>query len=189
MTKKNKIWPGMMLVAFTAGAASAADRGEFQLTPYLGISRIKIDGRNQEFGETERFKGSNIGITAGYRAPFGLLAEIGRSASGNPLFGWLEGGEMRERYGALGFDIGFGKVWHFIPKIGVTKWQLDAAAFEDLVDDSGELTKSLEGSDPYFELTLTRSYNPHVAIGLSLRSADVEFGDARSAAFRFIWSL
>jgi hypothetical protein len=128
-------------------------------------------------------------LSVGYRAPFGLVAEIGTSASGEPIFGWASGGELRERYGAVGYDIGFGKGWHFVPKIGLTKWRLDAGELQDLVDESGEVQESLHGSDPYIELSLTRTFNPHVAIGFTLKEADVEFGEARSAAFRFVWSL
>ena len=101
MDKKTK-WSGAAVVALIAGAANAGDHGEFQITPYLGHANVKVDGQYLERGSSESYTQWLVGISAGYRAPFGLVVEIGTAAAGEPILGWAVGGEVRETYGAVG---------------------------------------------------------------------------------------
>jgi len=186
---KNTKWSGVAVVALLAGAANGGDRGQFQITPYLGHANVKVDGRYLEFGNSESFDQWLAGISAAYRAPFGLVVEIGTAATGEPIFGWATGGEVRETYGALGYEFELGRGWHLAPKLGLTSWRLKGGDLEDVVDGSGELRDSLDGEDVYLEIDATRHFNSHVGIGLSLKYAAVEFGEVTSLAFRFVWSL
>ena len=76
MDKKTK-WSAATVVALIAGAANAGDRGQFQITPYLGHASVKVDGQYLERGSSESYTQWLVGISAGYRAPFGLVVEIG----------------------------------------------------------------------------------------------------------------
>jgi hypothetical protein len=175
--------------AFLAVSAEAADRGNFWVAPHLGFAQARVAGQNLEFGQTEKFEGWTAGISAGYRTHFGLLAELGTSASGDLFIGWATGGELRETYAAVGYDVEFARDWHFIPKVGLTDWELKAGEFEELVDEQGNLTESLDGQDVYLELGIGREFGEHMAVGFALREADVSFGRARSAAIRFTWNF
>ncbi len=68
MDKKTK-WSGAAVVALIAGAANAGDHGQFQITPYLGHAKVKVDGQYLEFGGSETYDQWMVGISAGYRAP------------------------------------------------------------------------------------------------------------------------
>ena len=181
-------WSGAAAVLMAA-AAHAEDKGQFQVTPYLGFSNVEVKGRHLEFGDSQGYDGWTIGLSAGYRTSFGLVAEIGTSASGDLFVGWVTGGELREDYLAAGYDLEFGDGWHFTPKAGVTRWTLKAGELEDLVDDSGELRDELDGTDLFGELGLTRDLGSHAAIGISVRGVGADFGSAVSAAFRFTWGF
>lgn len=188
MDKKTK-WSGVAVVALIAGAANAGDRGQFQIAPYLGHANVKVDGRYLEFGNNESFDQWLAGIAAAYRAPFGLIVEIGTAATGEPIFGWATGGEVRETYGAVGYDFELGRGWYLAPKLGLTSWRLKGGDFEDVVAGNGELRDSIDGEDAYLEVAATRYFNSHVGIGITLRHAEFEFGQATSLAFKFVWSL
>ena len=188
MDKKTK-WSGAAVVALIAGAANAGDRGQFQITPYLGHASVKVDGQYLERGSSESYTQWLVGISAGYRAPFGLVVEIGTAAAGEPILGWAVGGEVRETYGAVGFDFELGRGWNITPKLGVTSWELQGGDLEDVVDDSGELRDAIDGEDAFLEVAVTRHFNSHVGIGISLRHAKSNSAGSSSAAFRFVWSL
>ncbi len=177
-----------MLIAGIAHAGDG-DRGQFQLTPYVGHAQVRIDGQYLEFGDSETFDQWIAGISAGYRAPFGLVAELGTAASGEPMFGWAVGGEVRETYVAVGWDFELGRGWNITPKLGFTNWELQGGDLEDVVDGSGQLRDRIDGEDAYLEVAVTKHLNSHVGLGFSLRHAEVEFGQVSSAAFRFVWSL
>ena len=182
-------WLGIAALSLAAGVANAAERGQFRVTPYIGHSQVGVDGRHREFGESERYDGLAVGIAVGYRTSFGLIMEIGTSAAGDPVFGWARGGELRERYVAAGYDLEFAGHWHFIPRIGLTKWTLKDGAFDDLFDDAGEPRDSLDGENAFVEVALDRWFTEHVSAGLSFRAADVDFGSATSVALTFTWSF
>jgi hypothetical protein len=91
---RNTKWSGVAVAALIAGAANGGDRGQFQITPYLGNARVKVDGAHREFGESQTYDQWIAGISAAYRAPFGLVFEIGRADTGEPIFGWFTGGEV-----------------------------------------------------------------------------------------------
>jgi hypothetical protein len=188
MDKKTK-WSGAAVVALVAGAAHAGDRGQFQLTPYLGHANVNVEGRYLEFGASETYTQWLVGISAGYRAPFGLVVEIGTAAAGEPILGWAVGGEVRETYGAVGYDFELGRGWNITPKLGLTSWELQGGDLEDVVDGNGELRDAIDGDDAFLELAVTKHFSSHVGIGFSLRHAEVDFGSVSSAAFRFVWSL
>lgn len=188
MDRKTK-WSCAAVVVLIAGAANGGDRGQFQISPYLGNARVKVDGAHLEFGENQTYDQWIAGISAAYRAPFGLVVEIGTAATGEPMFGWATGGEVRETYGAVGYDFDLGRGWYLAPKLGLTSWRLKGGEFEDVIDGSGELRDSIDGEDAYLELSATKHFNPHVGIGISIRHAEFEFGQATSLAFKFVWSL
>ena len=188
MDKKTK-WSGVAVAALIAGAAHAGDRGQFQITPYLGHAQLRVDGQYLEFGASETIDQWIAGISAGYRAPFGLVVEIGVARTGEPMFGWAAAGDLHETYGAVGYDFELGRGWNITPKLGLTNWELQGGELEDVVDGSGELRDSIDGDDAFLEVAVTKHFNSHVGIGFSLRHADVEFGQVSSAAFRFVWSL
>jgi len=184
---KNTKWLAAA-AALMAVSANAADRGQFRLTPFVGLANEKVDGSHLEFGETRKYEGWTVGISAGYRSTFGLVVEVGTSASGEPSLGWATGGELRETYGAVGYDFKLAHDWHFTPKIGVTGWKLQAGALEGLVDD-GRLRDEIDGEGVYLELAIGHEFNSHVALGCSYKELNVDFGSARSAALTFTWSL
>ena len=118
-----------------------------------------------------------------------LVAELGTAASGEPMFGWAVGGEVRETYVAVGWDFELGRGWNITPKLGFTNWELQGGDLENVVDGSGQLRDRIDGEDAYLEVAVTKHLNSHVGLGFSLRHAEVEFGQVSSAAFRFVWSL
>lgn len=180
---------GVTLLALAAGIAHAGDGGEFQVTPSLGYAHVRVEGRHLEFGESTNYEGLGVGLTTGYRAPFGLVVELGLSSSGNPAIGWATGGELRELCFAAGYDFKFGKGWHVTPKLGLTSWKLESGALESLVDSAGREQDSLDGDDPFVEVGLARELNPHIELGVSVRHAETSFGNAGSVAVTFTWNL
>jgi hypothetical protein len=187
--EKGTKWLSAAALALVAGVANATDSGQFRVTPYVGHSRVNVEGEYLESGTGETMDQWIVGISAGYRAPFGLLVEIGIAASGEPVFGWLGAGDVRETYVAAGFDFDLGNDWHLSPKLGMTNWELQGGELQDVVDESGELRDSIDGKDAYLELAVTKYFNSHVGIGFSLRHSEVEFGEVNSAAFNFVWAF
>ena len=182
-------WSAAAALAVIAGAAHAGDRGDFRITPYLGRGSLRVDGRHLQSGQSQTYQNWVTGISVGYRAPFGLVVELGTSATGEPLVGWATGGELREDYLAAGYDLVFGNAWHFTPRLGVTRWSLESGVLGDLLDDSGQERQSLDGDDAYVELALTKELNRHVALGASFRQADASFGSTRALAFTAVFSF
>jgi hypothetical protein len=189
--EKNIRWSVVAAAALgaSAQAVQAANGGELRISPFLGLAGTEVDGRYQQFGQAFEYDGYTVGISAAYRAPFGWVAEIGTSASGDPFFGWATGGELREVYAAVGYDFDVAANWRITPKLGWTSWELKAGEIEDLVDERGEHAESIDGEDPFVELVIAREFGEHIAIGLAVRATDVEFGKSRSAAFTLSWTF
>src|SRR5688572_19567687 len=116
---KNIEWSVVAAAALAVSAQAAqAGNGEFRISPFLGLAGTEVDGRYQEFGQAFEYDGYTVGISAAWRAPFGLVTEIGTSASGDPFFGWATGGELREVYAAVGYDFDVAENWRITPKLG-----------------------------------------------------------------------
>ena len=59
---------------------------------------------------------------------------------------------------------------------------------EDLIDGSGELRDSIDGEDAYLEVAATKNFNPRRDRYFH-QARWVEFGQATSLAFKFVWRL
>jgi hypothetical protein len=167
----------------------AGEKGEFQVTPFLGSAHLRVDAAHVEEGRTRRMDALLAGLNLGYRAPFGLTVELGRSdASHKDLIWWFTDGlSLRQYYGALGYQFEAGK-WRFTPKVGRSRWRLHASNF-DLLDGAGEDLERLRGYDNFVEASAARRLGQSMAMGVTLRALEADFGRSGDAALTFTWTF
>jgi hypothetical protein len=183
-------WLVVASLAFGASAAGAQEMGSVYIMPYVGSSHLRIDsGRVYNEAETFRIDSLKLGATLGYRAPFGLVIEVGRSNSVHAnLFDEHGDYELTEAYGAVGWQFEFADGWHIAPRIGRERWDLNSD-HRVLLDDTGERHYGVDGWDNFWEVALMREVNSVFSLGVNFKDVDEEFGHARAgevfARFRF----
>jgi len=162
-----------------------AREGELQFIPRLGIGRVNIEQPDTSFerGAVDTFQ---FGLSAGYRAPFGLVLEGGIDSQGEvALLGLFDTTEFFELYASIGVQLDFGD-WRLVPKVGASLWSLDIEP--GLLADSPTRPPSptlpfapgRSGTADFFEVSLSRRVAENVTFGVNYRDGEYDFGRSRS---------
>ena len=174
-------WLVALAGCLLAGAASAENRTEMQITPMLGYSHLRIDGTWLDSGETNRLDQLAWGATLGVKAPFNVVVELGTASAIHEDWFSSNDFDLKTDFAALGYQLDFGNGWRFVPKVGRMKWKLYSDD-EHLVDLAGDSHKALRGYDNYFEASLMRHLSESITLGVNFKDVDTEFGHSRSGA-------
>jgi hypothetical protein len=167
-----------------AVAPPRAERPMIYVAPSTGLAHLRVDrGLMYQQDDTVKVDAVEIGVALGFRAPLGLMLEVGRSAAVHA--NWLDDHgdlELRHTYGAVGWRLRAGESWYFTPKIGRASWELESS-HRWLFDDSGERHYEIGGWQNFWELGLAHDLNRHISLGLNFRDVNQDFGHARSLTF------
>ena len=165
------------MLAVAAGAHADGDKTKAYIAPYVGYAHMRIDGGTiYAEPDTQRFDALQFGAAFGFITPVGFLAEVGRSHAVHANLFYDESDlELTHTSGAVGWRFNFGEGWNFTPKLGRLGWEL-ASDHRILMDDDGELHKTIQGWDNFYELVLTKDLSRSISMGLLFRDVDEEFG-------------
>ena len=162
--------------------ASAAET-EFQITPRVGFSDLKVDrfvGVNTEDKTTDTF---GIGAGIGVLTPLGIVLEIGADEySDLDLFDALDGFTLKQRFIDIGYQFELGNGWRVVPRVGRAKWKLRSEEGR-LFNPGPEESRNIRGYDNFAELSVSRRISKLVTLGGSYRYGDYGFGRNGTAAF------
>jgi hypothetical protein len=177
-------WLVTGLLACAASVAQAQENGSVYIAPFAGYSHLRIDeGRVFDEAETLRFDALQVGANFGYRAPFGLIVEVGRSdALHFDLFDDHDGFALRQTYGAIGWQVEFADGWHLMPRVGRGQWVLSSDN-RVLIDSDGERHHNVRGWDNFWEVGLMRDVGSVMSMGVNFKDVDQEFGHTRTGEF------
>jgi hypothetical protein len=164
---------------------------EFRIGPRVGPGEIRIQ-EGQAIGDeivsplvAEDAVG--VGGTLEYKAPFGLVIEAGlfRSASTD----WFDSDDyqLSEYFGSVGFEIPLGRGFTLTPRVGRARWKLEADQVWFFDEDDNPPT--VRGYQNYWEITALKRINEVVALGVSHRENEYDFGRVRSTVFTAMFSL
>jgi hypothetical protein len=190
--KRNVIFAAIALLAGT-GSAIAADQGEFRLGPRGGPGEIRIqpgtligDQPTDELVSEDSF---GLGATLEYHAPFGLVIEAGLFGTGTT--DWFDNKDYKfsEYFGSVGYEIPLGHGFTVTPRVGRTRWKLEADNnwFFDRSDNENNPTT--RGYENYWEVSAMKRINDRFSLGVSYKENDYEFGRIRSTVFAAMWTL
>jgi hypothetical protein len=177
----NARWLVAVAGLIVAGAASAENRTEMQITPMLGYSHLRVDGAWLDDAETKRLDQLAWGASLGVLTPFNALIEIGTQNAVHEDWFSSNDFDMKTDFAALGYQLDFGGGWRFVPKVGRMKWKLYSDD-RQLLDPAGDSHKTLRGYDNYYEASLSRHLSESIVLGVNFKDVDTEFGHSRSAA-------
>ena len=180
-------WLAVLGVLSFGGAMAQAqdqERGKMFITPFVGSTHLRIDS-GQVYNESQTFRVDSLqtGVRLGYRAPFGLVVEVGRSSAVHAnLFDdhgdyWLTQG-----FGAIGWRVEFADGWHITPRVGRESWELssDRRVFPD---DAGVRHTSIDGWQNFWEVGLTRDVKSWLSLGVNFKDVNEDFGHSRTGEF------
>jgi hypothetical protein len=175
--------PLAMLCALTTTSVWAAEKTEFQISPRIGRGELELDqfkNIDDDFADQDTV---GIGVGFGILTPIGVLLEAGTESYGNfDFFNADDAFELRQYYGAVGYQFELGDGWRIVPKVGRSKWKLtsdEGWLFHD--DDVDRDVRS--GYENFWELGFGKRVNDVMTLGASVRSANFDFGDAGSVGF------
>jgi hypothetical protein len=188
---------GLLVLALAAGGVQAhdsnherddddrPDRGKMFISPYVGYAHLRLNnGTVWDQEETLRFDALQAGLAIGYRAPFGLTVEIGRSTAVHADFFDDSTGDfdLKQTYGAIGWQLDFGDGWQFTPRVGRTRWQLGSDE-RNLIAPNGDVVREFEGWQNFWAASITRALGDVASMGFNFKDIDQPYGHARIAEF------
>lgn len=178
-----------LLVAVALACAAAGAHAQDQrralayVAPYAGYTHMRIDsGRIYQEPDTLRFDALTFGAAFGFRFPVGFMIEAGHS---NAIHANVFDGDdfaLTQTYGAVGWRIPFAGGWNFTPKVGRTRWELDADS-RILLDSNAERHEGIDGWDNFWEAGLTYDVKERLSLGVLFKDVDQDFGHSRSGTF------
>lgn len=182
---------GVMALAPVTTALAA--ESEFRIGPRIGTGEIRID-QGEVIGtqvvdddvDEDIF---GIGGTFEYKAPFGLVLEVGGFHSGTSQLFNSDDYQLREYFGSVGFQIDLPHGFSITPRVGRSRWKLvsdDDWFFDDNDDDDNP---SLRGYQNYWEVSAMKRINPHLSLGVSHRDNHYDFGQMRVTVFTVMFDL
>jgi hypothetical protein len=180
------------LLALLPLTASFADEAEFRIGPRIGTGVIHVDAGqviDTEIVNKDVKKDTfGIGGTFEYRAPFGLVVEAGLFANGTT--DWFDSHDYRlsEYFASVGYQIELGHGFSIIPRVGRSRWKLEADD-DWFFDDDDDRHPAVRGYQNYWEVSAMKRINRRLSMGASYRDNDYDFGRSRSAVFTVMFNL
>jgi hypothetical protein len=179
-----RIFPVMMLCAMGAGAAHGASAAEpeFQIAGRVGRGDLQID----KFDTSDDFHASTnivgVGGAFGYLTPVGVVLEAGADSFGQFDFFGFDRFSLTQQYLGVGYQFELGNGWRLVPKAGRARWTLRSK--EGVLFNPGpEVEQKIRGYDYYWEVSVSRRISRVVALGVSYKQGDYDFGRPYVASF------
>jgi len=172
------------VASLVTAVAQADEQGKVYIAPFVGSTHLRIDaGRVYGESDTIRFDSLALGVAAGFRAPFGLIVEVGHSSSTHAnIFDDHGDYELTEGYGSVGWAFPLSDVWRLTPRVGRGNWDL-SSNHRVLLDGAGERHRTVSGWANFWGVSLSRDLNSVISMGIDFKDVDEEFGHARSGTF------
>ena len=171
-----------LLAAFATHPARAAEN-EFQITPRAGTGDLRInafEGVNDQLVDSDTL---GLGCAFGYLTPIGILAEIGADSYGQwDLFDAFDSFSLSQRFVAVGYQFELGNGWRFVPKAGRARWKLHSDEGR-LFHPGPEAENEVRGYGYYWEASVSRRISRVVALGVTYKQGNYDFGRSRTTAF------
>ena len=172
-------------------ASSLAAEQEFRIGPRVGTGELRINA-----GEAidtkivdDRVKEDTFGLggTFEYKAPFGLVLEAGLFTSGT--VDWFDSNDysVSEYFGSVGYQIDLGRGFSITPRVGRSRWKLEAD--DDWFDNDDDDNPALRGYQNYWEVSAAKRVNRLLSLGVSHRENHYDFGRLRSTVFTVMLNL
>lgn len=183
--------PGLILLIAHMAPASAAET-EFRIGPRIGPGEIRID-EGQIIGDEVVDPGvaedsAGIGGTFEYRAPFGVVLEVGILSAGSTDWWDSEDYRFSEYFTSVGYQVELGRGFSLIPRVGRARWKMEADEVW-FFDIDSEDPPTIRGYQNYWEITALKRINPSFALGVSHKENNYEFGRVRSTVFTAMFNL
>ena len=178
-------WLAALGVCTLVGSlAQADDKGSVYITPTVGYNHLRIDrGRVFDQPETIHFDSLEYGPAIGYRAPFGLIVEVGHTdAIHANIFNNQDDFYLAQTFGSVGWEMEFADGWHIQPRVGRGRWAL-SSDHRVLLDAAGERHHEIKGWDNFWGVSLIREVSKTFSLGVNFKDVDQEFGHSRAAEF------
>lgn len=170
------------LVLGAAMQTATGAESEFQITPHIGQGELKVDAFENIDEDRREADTYGIGIGFGVLTPVGVLVEIGADSQGRLEWGNEDDDfQLTERYVALGYQFELGDGWRLTPKVGRSRWKLESD--QGLFEFDDDEDQHLRGYEYVYELSLARRVSRVLALGLSYKQGDYDFGRARALSF------
>ena len=171
---------------------SLAAEQEFRIGPRIGTGEIRINQgeviEREVIDEPVKEDTFGIGGTFEYKAPFGLVVEAGLFTSGTT--DWFDSNDYRvsEYFGSVGYQIDLGRGFSITPRVGRSRWKLEADD-EWFFDDDDDDNPTVRGYQNYWEVSAMKRINPRLSLGVSHRENHYDFGRMRSTVFTAMFNL
>ena len=175
--------PVVTLCAMGAAQGAAAAESEFQIAGHVGGGDLRIDrfvAPDDDFHAPSNIVGVGGGL--GYLTPFGLGLEAGADSFGQIDFFGSDRFSLTQQYVGVGYQFELGHRWRFVPKVGRARWALRAKE-GPLFNPGPELERTIRGYDYYWEVSLSRRISRVVALGVSYKQGDYDFGHPHATSF------
>lgn len=178
-----KLLATALLAALTMPCAQGAE-SEFQITPRGGFGDLKINADRLSDGQALHDDTAGIGCGFGILTPIGLVIEGGVEAYGNEDLFDDDAYYLAQRFISVGYQFELGDGWRIVPKVGRTKWTLDSEDRNLLQADSSSPPQDrVRGYEYFWEASVSKRISRVVALGVTYKAADYDFGHAHSASF------
>ncbi len=181
-----------IIAAILPVTSSLAGDTEFRLGPRIGSGEIRIDAGqvidSEVVADDVQDDTFGLGGTFEYRAPFGLVLEAGVFTGGTT--DWFDAQDYRlsEYFASAGYQIELGHGFSIIPRIGRSRWKLEADD-DWFFDDDDHRNPAVRGYQNYWEISAMKRINRRLSMGASYRDNHYDFGQSRSAVFTVMFNL
>lgn len=182
----------LLLSALLAHTAVAAEGDhEFRIGPRIGKGEIRIDAAkpisSALVDRTREEDTVGLGGTFEYRAPFGLVLEVGHYTHGESDWWDDDSLVMTETTGSIGWQFDLGNGFSLIPRVGRARWKVE----DDVKwwDDDDEINPTIRGYQNYWEVSAMKRLNSVISLGVSHRQSSFDFGRAHSTVFTAMFNI
>lgn len=183
----------LAMTGLSAVPAMAADN-ELQLNGRVGSGSLRIDSNVLADRLPDDVRTTMLGVGLGYVTPIGVLVEGGYASSAN-RDRWFDGDDdddlhyrLSEYTLAVGYQLETPRGFRVIPKVGSSRWDLYSRDMPFLAADPDHYN-NLRGYQNFWELGVQKTLGKVVALGVTYKDNNFDFGSVRSLALTVTVSM